>query len=223
MPLTVPTLLRSLREAVLTLLAMLATLACTQWFEPGPASAVLGVVLALSLARSHLAGERRGRLEALVALPVVSLASVGVGELLRHAPWAGASVFVAAMAVSIWMRRFGRLALRAGSLIALPLVTLLVVPHLPQQGGGVLARVLVPLGIAVTALAWVTLAEAAGASAGSRPRTRSRPAATRRPRRRPARCVRRRTRAWRCRWRRRSPRPSWSAMYFSRRTGAGSC
>jgi hypothetical protein len=166
MPLPLPLLLRSLREAVLTLLAMLATLACTQWFEPGAASAVLGVVLALSLARSHLAGERRGRLEALVALPVVSLASVGVGELLRHVPWAGATVFVAAMAVSIWMRRFGPLALRAGSLIALPLVTLLVVPHLPQRDGGALARVLVPLGIAVTALAWVTLAEALGRRAG---------------------------------------------------------
>ena len=159
-------LLRSFRETVLTLLAMLATLACAQWFQPGTASAVLGVVLSLSLARSHLAGERRGRLEALLALPLVSLASVGVGALLRHVPWAGATVFVALMALSIWMRRFGPLALRAGSLIALPLVTLLVAPPLPARDGGALSRVLVPVGIAVAALAWVTLAEALGRRIG---------------------------------------------------------
>ena len=157
---------RSLREAVLTLAAMLATLACSQWLAPGAASAVLGAVLALSLARSHLAGERRGRLEALAALPLVALASVGVGALLRHAPWAGATLFVVAMAASIWMRRFGPLARRAGSLVALPLVTLLVVPHLPQRDDGVLARALVPVGIAVMALAWVTLAEALGRRIG---------------------------------------------------------
>ena len=155
-------LLRSFREAALTLLAMLATLACAQWLEPGAASAVLAVVLSLSLARSQLAGERRGRREALLALPLVSLASVGVVALLRHVPWAGATVFVALMALSIWMRRFGPLALRAGSLVALPLVTLLVAPPLPARDGGALARVLVPVAIAVAALAWVTLAVAVG-------------------------------------------------------------
>ena len=159
-------LLRSFREAALTLLAMLATLACAQWLEPVAESAVLAVVLSLSLARSHLAGDRGGRREALLALPLVSLASVGVGALLRHVPWAGATVFVALMALSIWMRRFGPLALRAGSLVALPLVTLLVTPSLPAQGGGALARVLVPVAIAVAALAWVTLAEALGRRIG---------------------------------------------------------
>ena len=159
-------IVRSLREAVLTLAAMLATLACSQWLAPGSASAVLGAVLALSLARSHLAGERRGRLEALVALPLVAMASVGVGALLHQVPWAGATLCVAVMALSIWMRRYGPLARRAGSLIALPLVTLLVVPHLPQRDGGVLARVLAPVGVAVIALAWVTLAEALGRRIG---------------------------------------------------------
>ena len=166
MPLEVDRSLRSFREAALTLLAMLATLACAQWLEPGAGSAVLAVVLSLSLARSHLAGERRGRWEALLALPLVSLASVGVGALLRHVPWAGATVFVALMASSIWMRRFGPLARRAGSLIALPLVTLLVAPPLAAHDGGTLARVLVPVAIAIAALAWVTLAEALGRRIG---------------------------------------------------------
>ena len=155
-------LMRSLREAVLTLLAMLGTLACTQWLQPGAAAGVLGAVLSLSLARSHLGGDRRGAREAMFALPVVALASVGVGALLRQAPWAGAALFVAGMALSIWMRRFGARALRAGSLIALPLVTILVVPHLPRRDGGVLPPLLVPVALALVALAWVMLAQALG-------------------------------------------------------------
>ena len=159
-------LLRSLREAALTLLAMLGTLACTQWLAPGAApgaaAGVLGVVLSLSLARSHLAGERRGAWEALLALPLVSLASVGVGALLHALPWLGAAVFVAGMGGSIWMRRFGARALRAGSLIALPLVTILVVPHLPRRETGALPAWLVPVAVAFVALAWVLLAQALG-------------------------------------------------------------
>ncbi len=153
---------RSLREAALTLLAMLGTLACTQWLAPGAGSGVLGVVLSLSLARSHLAGERRGAWEALLALPLVSLASVGVGALLQALPWLGAAVFVAGMGLSIWMRRLGARALRSGSLIALPLVTILVVPHLPRRGTGALPAWLVPVIVAFIALAWVVVAQGLG-------------------------------------------------------------
>jgi hypothetical protein len=152
-------LIRSLREAALTLLAMLATLACTQWLEPGAASGMLGVVLSLSLARSHLAGERRGAWEALVALPLVALASVGVGALLRDHAWLGAAVFVGAMASTIWMRRFGARAARAGSLVALPLVAILVVPHLPRHEAGALPALGMPLAVALAALASVLLAQ----------------------------------------------------------------
>ena len=148
----------SLREAALTLLAMLGTLACTQALAPGVASGVLGVVLSLSLARSHLAGERRGAWEALLALPLVALASVGVGHLLHAAPWLGAMVFVVAMAASIWMRRFGARALRAGSLIALPLVTILVAPP-PRSATAGLPPLLVPVAVALAALACVLLAQ----------------------------------------------------------------
>jgi len=154
-------LLSSLREATLTLLATLGTLACTQALAPGVASGVLGVVLSLSLARSHLAGERRGAWEALLALPLVALASVGVGHLLHTEPWLGAVVFVVAMAASIWMRRFGARALRAGSLIALPLVTILVAPP-PRSGTGGLPPLLVPVAVALAALVCVLLAQRLG-------------------------------------------------------------
>jgi hypothetical protein len=152
-------LLHSLREAALTLLAMLGTLACAQALAPGVASGVLGVVLSLSLARSHLAGERRGAWEALLALPLVALASVGVGHLLHVAPWLGALVFIVAMAASIWLRRFGPRALRAGSLIALPLVTILVAPPLPRSGTGGLPPLLVPVAVALAALVCVLLTQ----------------------------------------------------------------
>jgi hypothetical protein len=155
-------LLHSLREAVLTLFAMLGTLACTSMFEPGAAPAILGAVLSLSLARSHLFGARRDARGAMLALPLVALASVGVGELFRHALWAGAAVFVCSMALSIWMRRFGLRAQRIGSLVALPLVTILVVPGLPRHESGALPPLLAPVVIAVVALAWVIVAQALG-------------------------------------------------------------
>ena len=155
-------LLQSLREAVLTLLAMLGTLASTSMFEPGAAAAILGAVLSMSLARSHLFGARRGARTALLALPLVALASVGVGGLIRHAPWAGASVFAGSMALSIWVRRFGLCAQRIGSLVALPLVTILVVPGLPRHESGALTPLLAPVAIALVALAWVIVAQALG-------------------------------------------------------------
>ena len=83
--------------------------------EPGPA--VLAVVLHLSFSRSDLDRNLRGRLEAAVAMPIVGLVATGVGTLLLHQPWVGAAVFVSGMFLSIWLRRFGPTAARAGSLI----------------------------------------------------------------------------------------------------------
>ncbi|MBV8158979.1 MAG: hypothetical protein JO278_15070, partial [Dyella sp.] len=122
-------LLQALIEAGATTAAALATVFCALAIAPGPGAAVLGVVLALSLSRSQLDRDRRGRIEAALVLPAVAFATLGVGWLLRHWPWVGAATFVAGMFISIWLRRFGPMARRAGSLIALPFVTLLTVPH----------------------------------------------------------------------------------------------
>ena len=148
-------ILRALREACVTLLAAILTLACALAIAPGPGSGVLAVVLCLSLSRSQLDRDRRGRIEAAIVLPVVGLAAVGVGALLHRAPWCGAFVFVAGMFVSIWLRRFGPMARRAGSLIALPFVVLLVTPHVGAVPGGFLPAWLTPIVIALLALAWV--------------------------------------------------------------------
>jgi hypothetical protein len=148
---------RSIREAVVTMLAALATLWCVLAIDPEPGPAVLAVVLCISLGRSQLVKSWRGRGETAIILPVIGLASVGVGTLFLRLPWIGAVAFVAAMFLSIWLRRFGGLVRRAGALIALPFVVILVVPHAHSTRlSGVLAA-LVPVVVALIALAWVTV------------------------------------------------------------------
>jgi len=66
-------------------------------------------------------------------------------------------VFTTGLAVSIWLRRFGPLAARAGSLIALPFVTLLVTPYARPAKVGPLLATLMPVVVALLALASVTL------------------------------------------------------------------
>jgi len=147
----------SLGEAAVTMLAAIATLGAVLAIDPEAPAGVLAVVLSISLARSHLDHGLRERLEAAVALPVVALIAAGVALLLHRLPWVGALVFTTGMAVSIWLRRFGPLAARAGSLIALPFVTLLVTPYArPTLVGPVLA-ILMPVVVALIALASVTL------------------------------------------------------------------
>jgi len=149
-------LLQPLVEAVVTMLAVLATLLCTLGIAPGGGAAVLAVVLSLSLSRSHMDHDLRGRLEAIVVLPLVGFVAMGVGLLLRHMPWMGALAFVAGMFLAIWLRRFGSMARRAGRVIALPFVTLLTLPHIRAPSNGALPPVLVPIVVALLSLLWVT-------------------------------------------------------------------
>ena len=160
LPADAGTLTGALREAVVTMLAALGTLACAMAIAPEPGPAVLAVVLCVSLSRSQLDRDRRGRLEAAVALQLVGLAATGVGYLLLHLPWLGAAVFVAGMAASIWLRRFGPMARRAGGLIALPFVAILTTPYVPTRHAGHALAVLLPIIVALLALLWVTLCHA---------------------------------------------------------------
>ncbi|MEP6480347.1 MAG: FUSC family protein [Rhodoglobus sp.] len=157
--------LRHLREAVVTMVAVLATVGTVLLVDPQPSFAVLGVVLVLGLSRSGLADSRRGFVEGLVILPAVGLATLGAGLLLHALPIVGAIVFTGGMFLSIWLRRFGTLAARIGSLIALPLMTLLVVP---PAGGGRFGGLgfLVPIAVSLVALGWVALLRWGGRRAG---------------------------------------------------------
>ncbi|WP_165371475.1 FUSC family protein [Pseudolysobacter antarcticus] len=149
-------LLRALREACITMLSAIATLLITMLIAPGIGAGVLAVVLCISLSRSHLDRDRRGRIEAAIALPLVGLVAVGIGSLLQHSRWLGAVVFVAGMFVSIWLRRFGPMAGRAGSLIALPFVVLLTTPYIPAAPGGAIPALIAPIVVALLALLWVS-------------------------------------------------------------------
>lgn len=153
---------RALREAVLTMLAALATMACTFAVDPEPGPLTLGVVLAYALSRSHLDHDLRGRLEAALILPIVSLAALAVGVLLLHVPRLGAVVFVAGMGLSIWIRRFGPGPRRAGSLIGMPFIVILITPYIPSTHYGPLMAALVPVIVALLALVWVALFHALG-------------------------------------------------------------
>jgi uncharacterized membrane protein YccC len=163
---------RALREAVVTMLAMLATLAGAMAIDPEPGPAVLAVVLCLSFSRSHLDRHLRGRLEAAVALPIVGLVATGVGTLLLHQPWVGAAVFVSGMFLSIWLRRFGPMAARAGSLIALPFVVILTTPYIPTRQVDPLLAAAMPVIVALLALGWVAIMHALARRLGILPPAR---------------------------------------------------
>ncbi len=159
-------ILTSFNAACVTTLAAIATLLCALALQRSAAIAVLGVMLCLSLSRSELERERHGRFEAAVALPLVGLAAIGVGMLLHRLPWLGGLLFTLAIALSIWLRRFGPTAARIGSLAGLPFVALLVTPHLAPSADGVVPSFMLPILVGWLALFWVGVLHAGARRAG---------------------------------------------------------
>jgi len=151
----------SLAQAVVTMVAILATIAVCLLIAPEPGPAVLGAMLCLTLSRSQLERDWRGRLEAGIALPLVGLLSAGVGLLLRDLPIVGAIVYVLGMFLSIFLRRFGPVPRRIGGLLAIPFIALLVAPNpVPMSPNAAFHgpfAVLVPALVALVAFAFVTL------------------------------------------------------------------
>ncbi|WP_405863637.1 FUSC family protein [Streptomyces sp. NBC_01515] len=130
-----PKLIRNAYEAALTMTAVLLCWGAALSLE-GAAGLhtdvlVLAVALTLTLANTQRTADTRRRLTALVLLPVTAGASIFVGRLIGSHYLLGAAVFTAGMALAIWIRRYGPAATKAGTLLALPLVTLLVVPGPP--------------------------------------------------------------------------------------------
>ena len=160
----------SLAQAIVTMLAILATVAVSLLIAPEPGPAVLGAMLCLSLSRSQLERDWRGRLEAGIALPVIGLLSAGVGLLLVNLRVVGAIVYVLGMFLSIFLRRFGPVPRRIGALLALPFIALLVAPNpVPSTIHGPFA-VVVPALVAVVAFAWVTVFQVAARAIRMLPR-----------------------------------------------------
>lgn len=134
-----------------TVTATILTVLIVVLFTPEPSPLVFGAVLAITLSRSRLLASWRGRIEAAIALPVLAIATAGVGLLGRHVPVLGALAFTVAMFLSIWLRRFGPVWHRIGGLVALPFISLLVVPTSIGGSSPVLSAILISL-VAVVAV-----------------------------------------------------------------------
>jgi Fusaric acid resistance protein-like len=124
--------LRELRAAALTMAAVLASYGSAlalKHAEHLPLNlVVLAVVLALSLSRTDRAHGPRERLLGIALLPLVAVGANEVGQLLVDHADIGDALFVLAASASIWLRRFGPGFSKAGTLIALPFVALLITP-----------------------------------------------------------------------------------------------
>ncbi|HVX06492.1 FUSC family protein [Humibacter sp.] len=134
-----PGLLR-LRTTAVTYLTVLisAATACVPavLFGLGASIVVLAVMLSISFTSERAGTTAAQRWLSLLLLPLIGLAAGTVGSLMFQSPVIGDSLFVVVLSGAIWIRRFGRLATRIGTLVALPFVTVLVVPApiVPGQG-----------------------------------------------------------------------------------------
>jgi hypothetical protein len=133
------------RQPVVSFVAMAVSVGLVSLVDDQPGPLILAAVLALTLSRNRLIRTWRGRAESLIGLPFVALATAGVGYLLVHLPIVGATAYVTAMFLSIFLRRFGPVWSRIGTLIALPFITLLIAPG---AGTGT-----TPLGVALLSIA----------------------------------------------------------------------
>jgi len=149
------------------MLAVALSVGSALLLDPEPGTAVLGGMLALTLSRSQLERDWRGRLEAAVALPLIGVVAALVGFLLLEAPVAGAAAYTLALAASVFVRRFGAAWRRTGGLLAIPFTALLVAPPTivtsgPLASAGWLVPILVPL----VAFVWVTLVQLGARAVG---------------------------------------------------------
>lgn len=126
-------------RAALTLAAVIASFvivyAVAQRFGAGAQPAIVAAILAIGLSRRPRALRGWDFLAVPLVMVCIALAAAGIGLLLRLSPVFGAIVFTAGMSMAIWLRNFGPRLQRAGELLALPLVTMLIVPP-PVRGPG---------------------------------------------------------------------------------------
>ncbi|MFF4535215.1 FUSC family protein [Streptomyces aureus] len=150
-------------------------------------SVVQAVVIASALGRVQRLFDRTDRLLACVVLPCAAAAGTELSTLIQRHPDAGDAAFVAGVAGAIWVRRFGARATRAGTLVVLPLIAVLVVPAgaVPVTGHEHTAWAAVT---ALAAVVWGTVVTWTAQHTGLVPRPPSAKVTTapRAPRRRPS-------------------------------------
>lgn len=178
--------LERLRQALVTTTATLASFGTALVIEHAARLSdsvlVLAVALALSLGRVSSRPEHRAgpsRLLSVVVLPLVAVATTEIGTRMLQHPDIGDVLFVLAVTLTIWVRRFGPVVSRLASLATLPLISMLIVPApvvaTPGSPGSPGDQRWWSALIAIVALAWVTATQLAATRTGllplsSRPR-----------------------------------------------------
>lgn len=145
--------------AAVTIVAMVAAF-CTVYriamlYHAGANAGILSAVLVMTQSRRGAAGHDRSLFAELAVFLFVALGAAAVGWLLHNAFVMGATVFVAIVSLSVWTRRFGDNIRRIGSLLALPLVAVLVVPARPNAPGGVPVDMLLVFVAGAAAFGWL--------------------------------------------------------------------
>jgi hypothetical protein len=144
-----------LRAPATTMAAVLAAFGSAWLLERlahlGADIVMQAVVLSITLARTQRGTAPTDRLTGLVVLPTVAFAAIGLGTLMSDRPFEGDAAFVLLVTSALWIRRFGPLFARAGTLMLLPAIALLVLPHVVSSGHVLWAPV-----VALIAWFWVT-------------------------------------------------------------------
>ncbi|MEY9855582.1 multisubunit Na+/H+ antiporter MnhF subunit [Catenulispora sp. GAS73] len=167
----------ALRAAVVAMAAVLCAFGSAIWIEHRAHLQVdiviAAVAMTMTLGRVQLGVAHRDRL---IGTAVVAVAAAGASEvssLLLRYPFFGDAAFTAAMAGVIWIRRFGPRATKAGTVVVVPFITLLVT-HAEGVPAHAASYDLWCALIAVVAAFWVAVFQLGGAAMGFREQ-RSRP------------------------------------------------
>jgi hypothetical protein len=87
---------------------------------------IQSVVLTLTLARGQRNADTVDRAIGFAVLPAAAVAATGLSTLMSRHPDLGDALFVAAVCLTVWVRRFGPRAAKAGTTAVLPLIAVLV-------------------------------------------------------------------------------------------------
>lgn len=158
-----------LGRGALALIAVAIVVAVILAVLPEPAAVVLGIALTASLSRSQFERDARGRLEALLVLPVIGLAGMALGALLSASLSIGAVVYVVVLVAAVALRGRSSLFRRIGALVATPFLAVLFLPAGAGADRGTVVAVVAPIGIAVLAWAVVTVVQVGARRLGLAP------------------------------------------------------
>jgi hypothetical protein len=177
LPASFATMLRTedMAAAAVTIAAMVAAF-CTVYgisalCHAGANAGILSAVLVMRHSRRRAPDHDRSALIELATFVFVGLGAAAVGWLLHDAFVAGATVFTVIVSLSVWTRRFGGKIRRIGSLLALPLVAVLVVPARPNAPGGLPVDMFLVFVAGTAAFGWLFVLTRLAARIGNRTKT----------------------------------------------------